>query len=142
MDLKIRSLFLVLTLLILVAGCAENRYYTQKGAAIGAAFGAGSGYLIGRNTESTLLGTALGGLVGAVLGDYHDQRARYDGPYVAPRYQRGYRMPAACYSPPPSPSYTGGQWIRVPGQYVGPSYVPTHRVWVPGSAQGGIVVER
>ena len=140
MDLKIRSLFLVLTLLILVAGCAENRYYTQKGAAIGAAFGAGTGYLIGRNTESTLLGTALGGLLGAVLGDYHDQGAQYDRSYVAPRYRRDYRMPAAYYSPPPR--YTGGQWIRVPGQYVGPSYVPTHRVWVPDSAQGGIVVER
>ena len=131
-----------LLLALLAAGCAGDRYNTQRGAAIGAALGAGYGQAIGRDTEGTLLGTALGGLAGAVIGNYEDQR------YEAQRRQAGpaYAAPAPpAYSPPrayaPPASGHGGNWVTVPGQSVGGYYVPPHPVWVPQQRRG-VVVER
>jgi uncharacterized protein YcfJ len=62
--------------LVLIASCAGrnyDRFNTQRGAAIGAGFGALTGQLIGRNTKSTLIGAGVGTLVGAIVGNAVDQ---------------------------------------------------------------------
>ena len=51
----------------------EDRYNTQKGAAIGAGIGALLGQAIGRDTEGTLLGAGIGTVVGAIAGNAVDQ---------------------------------------------------------------------
>ena len=67
--------FVLLTLMIAVVSCAapQHRYNTQRGAAMGAGFGAVAGQAIGRNTESTLLGAGIGTLLGAIMGNAVDQ---------------------------------------------------------------------
>ena len=62
--------------LAFIASCAGpqyDRFNTQRGAAIGAGFGALTGQLIGRNTNSTLIGAGVGTLVGAIVGNAVDQ---------------------------------------------------------------------
>ncbi len=131
----ISSLLLVL---VLLSGCSSSRYNTQKGAAIGAGLGAAYGQAIGRDTQSTLIGTALGGLTGAVMGNYEDQRYQEQRDYQ----RRAYSAPP----PPPPPAYSApyrgsGNWVNVPGQYIGNQYVQPHNVWVP-QQNTGVVVER
>jgi uncharacterized protein YcfJ len=73
---EIRNGLLVLLALAVMVSCAgrhAERYNTQKGALIGAGFGALAGQLIGGNTESTLIGTGVGTLVGAIVGNAVDQ---------------------------------------------------------------------
>ncbi|MDJ0817168.1 MAG: glycine zipper domain-containing protein [Desulfobacterales bacterium] len=68
--------FLILALLGFLISCAgrhSERFNTQRGAAIGAGFGALAGQLIGRNTGSTLIGAGVGTLVGAIVGNAVDQ---------------------------------------------------------------------
>ena len=65
-----------LSTMILSASCAtipEDRYNTQKGAAIGAGIGALLGQAIGRDTEGTLLGAGIGTVIGAIAGNAVDQ---------------------------------------------------------------------
>ena len=67
---------LFLSTMILSASCAtipEDRYNTQKGAAIGAGIGALLGQAIGRDTEGTLLGAGIGTVIGAIAGNAVDQ---------------------------------------------------------------------
>ena len=67
---------LLLSVMILSASCAtipEDRYNTQKGAAIGAGIGALLGQAIGRDTEGTLLGAGIGTVIGAIAGNAVDQ---------------------------------------------------------------------
>lgn len=67
---------LLITMLVSVTSCAtipQDRYNTQKGAAIGAGVGAVMGQAIGRDTESTLLGAGIGTLLGAIVGNAVDQ---------------------------------------------------------------------
>jgi uncharacterized protein YcfJ len=71
-----KPLLLSLLLLLLITSCAtvpEDRYNTQKGAAIGAGIGALLGQAIGRDTEGTLLGAGIGTVVGAIAGNAVDQ---------------------------------------------------------------------
>lgn len=66
----------LLSVMLLSVSCAtipEDRYNTQKGAAIGAGIGALLGQAIGRDTEATLLGAGIGTLVGAIAGNAVDQ---------------------------------------------------------------------
>jgi uncharacterized protein YcfJ len=67
--------FAVVILIVAVMSCAapQDRYNTQRGAAIGAGVGAVAGQAIGRNTEATLLGAGIGTLLGAILGNAADQ---------------------------------------------------------------------
>jgi outer membrane lipoprotein SlyB len=67
---------LPLLLALVITSCAtvhEDRYNTQKGAAIGAGIGALLGQAIGRDTEGTLLGAGIGTVVGAIAGNAVDQ---------------------------------------------------------------------
>lgn len=62
--------------MFLSVSCAtvpQDRYNTQKGAAIGAGIGALLGQAIGRDTEGTLLGAGIGTVVGAIAGNAVDQ---------------------------------------------------------------------
>ena len=59
----------IITLVIMATGfmmfsCIYEGYNTQKGAAIGAGLGAIAGQIIGGDTAATLIGAAVGGLVG------------------------------------------------------------------------------
>ena len=73
---KNTMIVLFLSVIILSASCAtipEDRYNTQKGAAIGAGIGALLGQAIGRDTEGTLLGAGIGTVIGAIAGNAVDQ---------------------------------------------------------------------
>ncbi len=52
-------------------GCESD---AQKGAGIGALAGAGIGQLAGRSTESTLIGAAVGGGAGYMIGSEQDKK--------------------------------------------------------------------
>jgi uncharacterized protein YcfJ len=62
---------LVGLVLIFIAGCQSD---AQTGAALGALAGAGVGQIAGRNTESTLIGAAVGGTAGYMLGNESDRK--------------------------------------------------------------------
>jgi uncharacterized protein YcfJ len=57
--------------LIFIAGCESD---AQSGAALGALAGAGIGQIAGRDTESTLIGAAVGGTAGYILGNEGDKK--------------------------------------------------------------------
>ena len=57
--------------LTFVVGCESD---AQTGALLGAGAGALAGQAIGRDTESTLIGTAVGGGAGYILGDQRDKK--------------------------------------------------------------------
>jgi hypothetical protein len=74
-------------------------------------------------------GAALGGLiVGGVIANA-----------FIPRYVVGpspaYAYPAPDYVPAPGYGYDAppppGEWIMVPGQWVGGRWIPSHQAWVP-----------
>ena len=52
-------------------GCESD---AQKGAGIGALAGAGVGQLAGKSTESTLIGAAVGGTAGYMIGSEQDKK--------------------------------------------------------------------
>ena len=122
----------MLVILMLMAGlltfsCSSTGYNTQKGAAVGAGVGAIAGQIIGNNTAGTLIGAAVGALGGAVVGNAIDQD-EMDRKMAASAAQRQSAAPVASNeadAPPP------GQWIQIPGQWVGGKWVPAHKAWVP-----------
>jgi len=71
---------LVGLMLIFVVGCQSD---AQTGAALGALAGAGIGQIAGRSTESTLIGAAVGGTAGYMLGNESDRnKARAETAYL------------------------------------------------------------
>ncbi len=96
---------IMMAFVVTISSCAvpPDRYNTQKGAAIGAGFGALTGQIIGRNTRSTLLGAAVGGMLGSLVGNTVDQDYQYSR---ESNYQTGRE---AAYSSPYSsrPRYYG-----------------------------------
>lgn len=56
---------------LFVAGCESD---AQVGSAVGALAGAGIGQLAGGDAESTLVGAAVGGATGYMLGNESDRR--------------------------------------------------------------------
>ena len=52
-------------------GCESD---AQTGAGVGALAGAGIGQLAGKNTESTLVGAAVGGTAGYMIGSEQDKK--------------------------------------------------------------------
>ncbi len=57
--------------LIFIVGCQSD---AQSGAALGSLAGAGIGQIAGRNTESTLIGAAVGGAAGYMLGNESERK--------------------------------------------------------------------
>jgi len=57
-----------------VAGCESD---AQTGAVLGSLAGAGIGQIAGRDTESTLIGAAVGGTAGYMLGNESDKKKAY-----------------------------------------------------------------
>ena len=73
---KIAMSILLVSIIFLSVSCAtvpQDRYNTQKGAAIGAGIGALLGQAIGRDTEGTLLGAGIGTVIGSIAGNAVDQ---------------------------------------------------------------------
>ncbi|MHB8109951.1 MAG: YMGG-like glycine zipper-containing protein [Syntrophorhabdaceae bacterium] len=123
----------ILTLLIAGAGffvisCASEGYNTQKGAAIGAGLGAIAGQVIGQNTASTLIGAAVGTLVGGIGGNAVDQHVQNQRAGVAQQPGTAVYPSSSQVTPQDQPP---GQWVEVPGQWIGGKWVPSHKVWVP-----------
>ena len=56
---------------VLIVGCQSD---AQTGTAIGALAGAGIGQLAGGDTEATLIGAAVGGTAGYILGNEGDKK--------------------------------------------------------------------
>ena len=120
-----KKMFLIILALgigLLTFSCTSTGYNTQKGAAIGAGVGALAGQIIGGNTAGTLVGAAVGGLVGAIGGNAVDQDVT-NQKIESMQKQRAYVSPSS-EAPP-------GEWIEVPGQWIGGKWVPTHKSWVP-----------
>jgi len=56
---------------VFVAGCESE---AQTASAVGALTGAGIGQMAGRDTESTLIGAAVGGAAGYMIGNEADKK--------------------------------------------------------------------
>lgn len=122
---------ITLTVLVIAAGfflvsCASEGYNTQKGAAIGAGLGAIAGQVIGHDTASTLIGAAVGTLIGGIGGNAVDQHVTNQ--QKAGTAQAGAYPSSSQVTPQDQPP---GQWVEVPGQWIGGKWVPAHKVWVP-----------
>jgi len=80
-DIVTTLIVLIVSLgLILVAGCESD---AQTGAVLGSLAGAGIGQIAGRDTESTLIGAAVGGTAGYMLGNEGDKKkARAERAYL------------------------------------------------------------
>ena len=106
--------FVMVGAMLLMASCAEfnNMNKGQKGAIGGAAGGALIGQAIGRNTQATLIGAAVGTMLGYIVGNEMD---KYDKQQLNNAYERGPSgQPVAWVNPDtgnnyevvPQPSYT------------------------------------
>ncbi len=109
---KIVGVFAVLAVLAL-SGCAGQQYsYEERklGNQVGgAAIGAGIGQLIGRDTESTLIGTAIGGFIGTVVDGQINPTPRIKVP--THRQNNGYyQRQQPIYTPPPVPPRNNGYY--------------------------------
>jgi hypothetical protein len=54
--------------------------------------------------------------------------------YAYPPPQQGYTYQSPSPAPAPraeAPPSAPGEWVTVPGQWVGEKYVPSHKAWVP-----------
>jgi hypothetical protein len=121
-------LMAIATVGFFMVSCASEGYNTQKGAAIGAIGGALAGQAIGHNTAGTLIGAAGGALVGAVIGNGIDQdqtHQKMNAMQAPPSPRRVHAAPAPVQETLP------GEWVVVPGQWQGGTWVPSHKVWVP-----------
>jgi hypothetical protein len=69
--LTISLVLVVSTTLMFITGCESD---AQTGAGIGALAGAGIGQLAGGDTKSTLIGAAVGGGAGYMIGNEQDKK--------------------------------------------------------------------
>lgn len=119
---KLSYLLIVSLATVMLSGCAGFDAAGRKGM-IGGGAGAGAGALlgqaIGHNTESTLIGVAVGGMLGYIVGNEMD---KYDQQQMNSAFETGpsnqpvaWRNPdsGARYSMTPQPVYqNGGQYCR------------------------------
>ncbi|MCX5803052.1 MAG: YMGG-like glycine zipper-containing protein [Proteobacteria bacterium] len=123
---KMFLIMLVLSMGFLTFSCTSTGYNTQKGAAIGTGLGALAGQIIGGNTAGTLIGAAVGALAGGIVGNAVDQDVTNQKIEAAQRSKAAYAAPQGSESKNPP-----GEWIEVPGQWIGGKWVPAHKAWVP-----------
>jgi len=83
---KVCAFFVVLTMMVSLASCAGEYNRGQSGAVMGGAGGALIGQAIGRSTEATLIGLAVGTMLGYIVGNEMDKQDRQQLNYV---YERG-----------------------------------------------------
>ena len=132
---------LILLILVFVAStlysCATHN--AQAGAAAGTGLGAIAGQVISRSTGGTLIGAAVGWLVGSTFGDAADkynteqrvkaleqaELARQEREKAAAKKQQTQALAYPADEAPP------GQWIVQKGRWEGGKWIPTHRVWQP-----------
>jgi surface antigen len=109
--------FVLLLLPMIAIGLSSCGNYTkgQKGVGIGGAGGALIGQAIGRNTEATLIGAAVGSLLGYIVGNEMD---KYDRRELNHAYEYGPSGQATSWRNPdngnsyqvvPQPAYTQQQ---------------------------------
>jgi len=104
----------------LLTSCANsNMTKGQQGALGGAAGGALVGQIIGHNTEATLIGMAVGTMLGYIVGNEMD---KYDREQLNHVYERGVSGNTSAWINPdtnnqyrvtPQPAYTGPNGNRV-----------------------------
>jgi surface antigen len=106
--------FILLLLPIIVISLNSCANYTkgQQGAGIGGASGALIGQAIGRNTEATLIGAAVGTLLGYIVGNEMD---KFDRQQLNQAYEEGPSGQGTSWQNPdngnsyqviPQPAYT------------------------------------
>ena len=83
---KLISTGVALAVIVSITSCAGQYSKGQSGAAMGAAGGALIGQAIGRNTEATLIGVAVGTMLGYIFGNEMDKYDRQELNHV---YERG-----------------------------------------------------
>jgi outer membrane lipoprotein SlyB len=110
--------------LIFSVGC-ENE--AQTGAVLGALTGAGIGQLAGRNTESTLIGAAVGGTAGYMLGNEGDKHKARD------ERQRLHNEVNTVYV---KLTNSNGSIVRVPLRKYGVGYLGTRGEYYPTLPSG------
>lgn len=78
--MKNYTIFILITVALLAAGCENTGPNTKKGAVLGGAIGAVAGGIIGNQSGRPLEGAAIGGALGAagggLLGSAADQREK------------------------------------------------------------------
>lgn len=86
--MRLISFFIVTMMMISMVSCAEFNSMSKggKGAIGGAAGGALIGQAIGRNTEATLIGAAVGTMLGYIVGNEMD---KFDKQQLNNAYERG-----------------------------------------------------
>ncbi|MBC7538354.1 MAG: OmpA family protein [Bacteriovorax sp.] len=70
-----KILFIILSLILLLGGCASENKNTYAGAGVGAIVGGGLGAIVGKG-KGALIGAALGGGLGAYAGHRMDKQAK------------------------------------------------------------------
>ncbi len=112
--MKTKYIVAMLSIFLLTSCSGMNKAQT------GAVGGAGAGALIGHNTEATLIGMAVGTMLGYIVGNEMD---KYDREELNHVYERGVSGQTASWINPdkgnqyqvtPQPAYTGAdkQWCR------------------------------
>lgn len=110
---------LILGVALILASCTGMNK-SQQGAMGGAAGGALIGQIIGHNTEATLIGLAVGTMLGYIVGN---EMEKYDREQLNHVYERGVSGNTSAWVNPdtgyqyevtPQPAYTGPQnrWCR------------------------------
>lgn len=110
------TLLLLPALLFFLTSCADSGLTKgQQGAGIGAAGGAIIGQAIGRNKEATLIGVAVGTMLGYIVGNEMD---KYDRQQLNQAYEFGPSGQSTTWKNPdngnnyqvtPQPAYTHPQ---------------------------------
>ncbi len=103
--------------MLMVSSCAEfEQYgYGQQGAGAGIIGGALLGQIIGRSTEATLIGAAVGAMLGYIVGNEMDKYDRQNVAYAMDTVPSGrtyeWQNPDSgnMYAVTPAPAYTYAQ---------------------------------
>lgn len=110
----------LLMIALTLSSCANPSSKGQQGAVIGGASGALIGQAIGRNTEATLIGVAIGTMLGYIVGNEMD---KYDRRELNHAYEYGPSGQATTWQNPdnyntyqviPQPAYTQPQSPQTP----------------------------
>lgn len=110
------AILILIGSLFLLSSCADSQYSKgQQGVVGGAAAGALIGQMIGHNTEATLIGMAVGTMLGYIVGNEMDKYDRQELNHV---YERGVSGSTTSwinpdsgnrYSVTPQPAYSSPQ---------------------------------